>query len=311
MIDYTFLNYSILQFICLKTMIEIWIPSRPYYSHVNQFILLGIYRYRFNKSLYLVLWLVYTIIVNINKQIKVEEHRIKLTSTSAWPLRMSYATTAIAFSEPRNIPWVTWYSMCPAQSQTQRVPMLSTSTVAMSIPGVGTYGSVDSADSFPLCLLATTSAFWSIDNSWELDIVQEIENNNHWVTINCYKIQEIEEYCWKIWSLELITCQPPQKVSLRQTWNIHQVHLTLWSHSTYIGWSQDRCVLGGGGRRQDSGSEIIFHKKSIGLHVILYPHLLKFWWLDMFYSISLWFIICRGSKMNPSLNVIYWIYFNN
>ena len=31
-----------------------------------------------------------------------------------------------------------------------------------------------------------------------------------------------------------------------------------------------------GGARHDSGSGIIFHKKSIGLDVILYPRLLKF-----------------------------------
>ena len=45
-----------------------------------------------------------------------------------------------------------------------------------------------------------------------------------------------------------------------------------------------------GGGRHDSGSGIIFHKKSIGLNVILYPRLLKFWLLDMLYSILLWFL---------------------
>ena len=53
---------------------------------------------------------------------------------------------------------------------------------------------------------------------------------------------------------------------------------------------------GGGEEHHDSGSGIIFHKKSIGLHIILYPRLLKFWWLDMLYSILLWFIIDRLSK---------------
>ena len=79
------------------------------------------------------------------------------------------------------------------------------------------------------------------------------------------------------------------------------------------------------GERHDSGSGIIFHKKSIGLHVILYPRLLKFWWLDMFYSILLWFIICSSraagsrkrlylrrryileGRKNPMLSVVSYI----
>ena len=65
-----------------------------------------------------------------------------------------------------------------------------------------------------------------------------------------------------------------------------------WSHKLFLNKVQARP-----GGHHDSGSGIIFHKKSIGLHLILYTRLLKFWWLDMLYSILLWFIICRGSKM--------------
>ena len=59
-----------------------------------------------------------------------------------------------------------------------------------------------------------------------------------------------------------------------------QLEVTLPSNRLAINLPQGRCMdfkwsstLLVGGGRHDSGSGIIFHKKSIGLHIILYTHL--------------------------------------